>query len=150
MATAGAYCLGRLKHQTNISETATGRLCPIKLAEWLTTVEPDLPLLETSMSIGATERVAARLMAVRMPEAIVKERRRVARKNAQTKGYTPSQAHLTLMAWNLCMTNVPPTRWRTATIVHVYPLRWPIERMFKSWKSSLHLASLTTQKEDST
>ena len=56
------------------------------------------------MSIGATERVAARLMAVRMPEAIVKERRRVARKNAQTKGYTPSQAHLTLMAWNLCMT----------------------------------------------
>ncbi len=42
------------------------------------------------MSIGATERVAARLMAVRMPEAIVKERRRVARKNAQTKGYTPS------------------------------------------------------------
>jgi Transposase DDE domain len=150
IATVGASFLCRLNHQTNIYETATGRLCPIKLAEWLTTVEPDLPRLETAISLGATARVAARLIAVRMPEAMVNERRRVARKNAQKKGYTPSQAHLTLMAWNLFMTNVPPTIGQTATIVHVYPLRWPIELMFKSWKSDIHLASLTTKKEDST
>jgi Transposase DDE domain len=150
LATVGAYFLCRLNHQTNIYETATGRLCPINLAELLPTVEHDIPLLEISISIGATERVAARLIAVRMPEAIVNERRRVARKNAKKKGYTPSQAHLTLMAWNLFITNVPPTIWPTATIVHVYPLRWQIELIFKSWKSYLHLASLTTQKEDST
>lgn len=39
--------------------------------------------------IGASEHVAARLMAVRMPEAIVNARRRI--------------------AWNLLITNVPPT-----------------------------------------
>ena len=85
-----------------------------------------------------------------MPEVIVNERRRIARKNAKKKGDTPSQAHLTLLAWNLFITNVPPTIWKTATIVHVYPLRWQIELIFKSWKSALHLASLTTKKEDST
>ena len=85
-----------------------------------------------------------------MPEAIVNERRRIARKNAKKKGYTPSQAHLTLMAWNLFITNVPPTIWKTETVVNVYPLRWQIELIFKSWKSYLHLASLTTKKEDST
>jgi Transposase DDE domain len=150
IALVGAYFLCRLNHQTNIYETATGRLGPIKLAEVLTAVAHDIPLLETSIFIGATERVAARLIAVRMPEAIVNERRRMARKNAKKKGYTPSQAHLTLMAWNLFITNVPPAIWPTATIVYVYPLRWQIELIFKSWKSYLHLASLTTKKEDPT
>jgi len=150
IATAGAYCFCRLNHPTNICQTVAGRLCPMKLAEFLTTVEHDRPLLEKSISLGATERVAARLMAVRRPEAIVNKRRRIARKNASKKGYTPSQAHLTLMAWHLFMTHVPPTIGNTATIVKVYPLRWQIERIFKSWKSSLHVASITTHKEDST
>lgn len=135
MATVGAYFLCRLNHQTNIYATATGRLGPLTLAEWLTTVAHDIPLRETAIFLGATERVATRLMAVRMPEAIVNERRRVAKKNAKKKGSTPSPAHLTLMAWNLFITNVPPTIWPTATIVHVSPLRWQIELIFKSWKS---------------
>jgi hypothetical protein len=101
IATAGAYCFCRLNHQTNIYQTVAGRLCPMKLAEFLTTVEHDCPLLEKSIYLGATKRVAARLMAVRRPEAIVNKRRRIARKNAQKKGYTPSQAHLTLMSWHL-------------------------------------------------
>ena len=100
--------------------------------------------------IGATERVAARLIAVRMPEAVVNARRRIARKNAKKKGDTPSQAPLTLLAWNLFIPKVPPTIWTTATVPKVYPIRWKIELIFKSWKSSLHLAALTTTKEDST
>jgi Transposase DDE domain len=135
MATAGAYFFCRLNPQTHIDKTVAGRLCPMKLAEFLTTVEHELPRRENSIYIGATERVASRLTAVRMPEAIVNTRRRIARKNAQKNGYTPSQAHLTLMAWNLFLTNVPPTIWNTATIVQVYPLRWQIERSFKSWQS---------------
>jgi hypothetical protein len=150
LATVGAYFFCRLNHQTNLYKPVAGRWCPVKLAELLTTIEHDLALLETSIYMGATEHVASRLIAVRMPEAIVNERRRLARKKAQKKGYTPSHAHLTLMAWNLFVTNVPPTIWNTATIVKVYPLRWQIELIFKSWKSSLHVASITTKKEDST
>ncbi len=123
---------------------------PVKLAAVLLTVALDLLLLEQAIFIGATERVASRLIAVRMPEAIVNARRRIARKNAKTKGDTPSQAHLTLLAWNLFITNVPPTIWTTATVPKVYPIRWQIELIFKSWKSYLHLAALTTTKEDST
>ena len=36
IATAGAYFFCRLNHQTNIYETAAGRLCPVKLAGFLT------------------------------------------------------------------------------------------------------------------
>jgi hypothetical protein len=150
LATAGAYFCCRLNHQTNMYETVAGRVEPVKLAACLLTVAPDLLLLEQAIFIGATERVASRLIAVRMPEAIVNARRRIARKNAKKKGYTPSQAHLALMAWNLFITNVPPTIWTTATVTKVYPIRWQIELIFKSWKSSLHFAALTTTKEDST
>ena len=115
---------------------AAGQWQPLVLARWLATVEGQL--LERPICLGAKERVAARLIASRVPEAIVNERRRKARKNAKKKGDTPSQAHLTLLAWNLFITNVPPTIWKTETVLKVYPLRWQIELIFKSWKSYLY------------
>ena len=78
MATAGAYFCCRLNHQTNRYETVAGRGCPVQLAEFLTAVKGDLLLLEKAIASGTTERVAARLIAVRMPEAIVNARRRMA------------------------------------------------------------------------
>jgi hypothetical protein len=128
--------------------TAGGQWQPLALASGRATVEAQL--LERPIVLGEKERVAARLIASRVPEAIVNERRRNARKNAQKKGDTPSQAHLTLLAWHLFLTNVPPTIWKTETVLKVYPLRWQIERIFKSWKSYLHWAALTTTKEDPT
>jgi hypothetical protein len=149
LATAGAYFCWRLNHQTNIYATGAGRVEPVSLEAYLLTGAPDRLLLEKAIGIGATARVASRLIAVRMPEAVVNARRRMAHKNAQKKGDTPSQAHLTLMAWNLFLPNVPSTGWTTATGPKVDPMRWQIERIFKSWKRSLHLAALTTTKEDS-
>ncbi len=138
LATAGAYVCCRLTHQTHMYETGAGRVDPLHLEAFILTVAPDLLLLEKAIFIGATERVASRLIAVRMPEAVVHARRRIARKNAKQKGDTPAQAHLTLMAWHLFIPNVPPTIWTTATVTKVYPMRWQIDRIFTSWKSSLH------------
>ena len=149
IATAGAYFCCRLNHQPNMYETVAGRVDPVSLEAYLLTVAPDRLLLEKAIFIGATARVASRLMAVRMPEAVVNARRRIAHKNAKKKGDTPSQAHLTLMAWHLFIPNVPSTIWTTATVPKVSPMRWQIERIFQSWQSSLHLAALTTTKEDS-
>jgi hypothetical protein len=150
IATAGAYFFCRLQHQTNLYETIAGHVCPVNLAGFLTTVEQEIPLLEKAISLGTQECVASRLIAVHTPEAIVNERRSIARQHAKKKGYTPSQSHLELLAWNLFITNVPHTLWKTATVVNVYPLRWPIALIFKSWKSYLHFASLKTKQEDST
>ena len=148
IAEAGAYFLSRLNHQTNIYETVAGRLTPIALVSFLKTVKGHT--VENDIFIGAKDQVGARLIACRVPETSVNERRRKARKNAKKKGYTPSQAHLTLLAWNLFITNVPCTIWKTETVIKVYPLRWQIELIFKSWKSYLHLASINTKKADPT
>ena len=114
-------------------EAVAERLSPLVLARRLATVKS--PLLEQPLLSGAKEPVAARLMAARVPAAVVNARRRMARKNAKKKGDTPSHAHVTLLAWNLFSTNVPETIWQTATVLTGYPLRWPVELMFKSWKS---------------
>ena len=39
---------------------------------------------------------------------------------------------------------------KTDTIGKVYPIRWQVELIFKSWKSYLHLASIKTKKADPT
>lgn len=102
------------------------------------------------MFLGAQERVATRLIAVRMPEAVVNERQRKARRNAKKRGQTPSQAHLTLLTWTLFITNVPDTVWPPQTIGKVSSLRWQVELVFKAWKSPLHLATLPTTTVTST
>ena len=148
IAAAGAYFLTRLNHQTTLLHTVSGHVQPLALPSWLATVAGDST--EHAIFLGAKERVACRLVAYRMPECIVNERRRLAKKKAKKKGYTPSKAHLALLAWNLFITNVPHTIWQTATIRKVYPIRWQVELIFKSWKSYLHLASIKTKKVNPT
>src|SRR6516164_8973475 len=99
IADAGAYFLSRLNHQTTILHAKAGCLQPLELAAWLPTVVG--PCIETPIFLGAQERVACRLVASRVPEPLVNARRRSANKKAKKKGYTPSKAHLTLLAWNL-------------------------------------------------
>jgi Transposase DDE domain len=148
IAAAGAYFLSRLNHQTTLLHTAAGHLHPLDLASFLHTVAGHRT--EHPIFLGAKEQVACRLVAYRVPEPIVNARRRIAKKKAKKKGYTPSQAHLALLAGNLFITNVPYTIWKTDTIRKVYPMRWQVELIFKSWKSYLHLASIKTKKDDST
>jgi hypothetical protein len=148
IAEAGAYFLSRLNHQTTLLHMHAERLQPLELASWLTTVPSNC--IEKPLFLGAKEQVPCRLVASRVPESVVNERRRSAKKKAKKKGYTPSKAHLTLLAWNLFITNVPHTIWKAEAVIKVYPLRWQIELIFKSWKSYLHLASIKTKKADST
>src|SRR5262245_24680997 len=148
IAAAQAYFLSRLNHQATLREVVGGRQQALNLATSL--ARDPQPLVEKAVVLGAYERVPARLIAVRMPEAIVNERRRQARAVAKKQGYTPSQAHLTLMAWNLFLTNVPATVWPPKTVGIAYSLRWQVELVFRAWKSGLHLATVTTTTKHST
>ena len=94
IAMAHAYFLSRLNHQTTMLALVDGRRQPLDLPRSL--ARETRSLLEKPVLLGARERVAARLIAVRMPDTIVNARRRQARAVAKKRGYTPSQAHLIL------------------------------------------------------
>jgi hypothetical protein len=140
--------LSRLYPPRTRGEVIGGRTQALDLARSL--AHETRAVLEKSVVLGARERIATRLIAVRMPEASVKERRRQARAGAKKRGSTPSQAHRTLLAWNLFITNVPATVGPSQTVGIASSLRWQVERVFKSCKSHLHLATLTTTTKNST
>jgi Transposase DDE domain len=94
MAAAGAYFLTRLNHQANLFVEVNGHLAPFDVASFLKTMEGHL--IEKQISLGAIDLVAARLIASRVPDQVVNERRRAAKKRAKKKGYTPSNTHLEL------------------------------------------------------
>jgi hypothetical protein len=148
IAAAQAYFLSRLNHQATLREVVGGRQQALDLAPSL--ARETRPVIEKAVVLGAYDRVPARLIASRMPEAIVNERRRQAYAVAKKRGYTPSQAYLTLLAWNLFLTNVPPTVWSAKTVGIAYALRWQVELVFRGWKSGMHVATLTTTTKYST
>ena len=148
LAEAEAYFLTRLNHQTALYKPVGGRLQRVELVRMLRGVAG--PLRESPVYLGAREHVPVRLVAARVPDAIVNERRRKARVKAKKRGYTPSRAHLILLAWNLFITNVPTTVWTPTTVCRAYSLRWQAELVFKSWKSDLHLATVPTKTQEPT
>src|SRR5215475_4338776 len=148
LVAAQAYFLSRLNPQATVREVVGGRHQTLELAKSLA-ADPR-SVIEKAIVLGAYERIPTRLIAVRMPEAIVNERRRQAHAAAKKAGYTPSQVHLTLLAWNLFITNVPATVWSPTTGAVAYSLRWQVELVFRAWKSGVHLATLTTPTKYST
>lgn len=145
---ANAYFLSRLNPQATVHEVVGGRQQALDLATSLA-ADPR-SVIEKAIVLGASARIPTRLIAVRMPEAIVNQRRRQAHVAAKKAGDTPSQAYLTLMAWNLFITNVPATVWSPKTVAVAYRLRWQVELVFRGWKSGLYLATLTTTTKSST
>jgi hypothetical protein len=136
IAAAQAYFLSRLNHHTTLHEVVGGRAQALDLARSL--AHEPRAVLEKTVVLGARDRIAARLIAARMPEAIVTERRRQAHAAAKKRGYSPSQAHLTLLAWDLFITNVPATVWPPQTVGIAYSFRWQVELVCKTWKRGLH------------
>src|SRR5262249_42731362 len=95
LTAAHAYFLSRLNHQATLREVVGCRHHPLDLASGL--ARETRLLVEKAVVLGAYDPVPARLIAVRMPETSVNERRRQAHAVAKKRGYTPSQTHLTLM-----------------------------------------------------
>ena len=147
IASVHAYFLSRLNHKVNIYEGIASHLPALDFVNLLKATTAGI--IEKQIFIGTKERISCRLIAVRVPDQVVNQRRRAARKTAKKRGYTPSKSHLALLGWNLFITNVPCEIWSSETVVKVYPIRWQIELIFKSWKSCCHLAAINTKKKES-
>jgi hypothetical protein len=136
MSGLGISFLSRYRHDLNLYDPQTGEVFDL-LARLRISRSLDLPLL-----LG-TECVPVRLVALPVPEEVANRRRQKAKASAQRRRRSPpGQEHLSLMDWNLFVTNVPVSIWPPKALVAVYRLRWRIEIIFKNWKSHLGLHQL--------
>jgi len=130
----GVFWLSRLQTQSAVYEP-TGQRCD--LLELLTaqpTAASDL-----AVTLGATMRLPARLLAIRVPQEVADTRRRRLREAARQKGRQVSARCLALAAWTLLVTNVPPNQLTLREALVLARVRWQVELLFKLWKSHGHI-----------
>src|SRR5919202_5133717 len=101
--------------------------------------QPERTLLATLEALGAVAqwdgpvvvgkggRLAARLLACRVPQEVADQRRRRIRAAAKDKGRAPAKAALALADWNVLITNVPVTLLSLEEALVLMRLRWQIE-----------------------
>jgi hypothetical protein len=140
LATEGAFWISRWQQGTVVFD-ADGR--PLDLLEALRRHPGDGPL-DIPILLGAAERLACRLIALRVPQELADRRRQKAYEKARKHGRVPSPEHLAWCDWTILVTNcsVDVLTWKE--VVVLYRIRWQIELMFKLWKSQNHLAANRT------
>jgi len=134
----GAYFVSRCQSQTALYELESG--LAIDLAGFLgqtTEHEVDLPCV-----LGRKHLLTVRLVARRLTKKAADKRRRKARKKAREQKTSCSEAYLTLLGWQIMITNLPTTDYPPDLVFALYDLRWQIELLFKTWKSQLRIARI--------
>jgi len=123
------YWLTRMKARTLILSEDGQQL---HIEEWLARQTQDH--IDLAIALGA-KGLPCRLIARHVSPQTAQKQRRKIRREARLKGQAVSQARLALADWELCVTNVPPTRLSFEEVFILLGVRWQIELLFKLWKS---------------
>jgi len=126
LGAADGYWLSRLHFTTAVYDAAGRRweVLDLLAAQGISMV--DLPV-----TLGAQQRLAARLLAVRVPQEVADQRRRRLRATARDRGRSPSAALLAWCDWTLLVTNVPPDLLSLREALVLIRARWQVELLFK-------------------
>jgi hypothetical protein len=134
----GAWYLSRLSKGIEVYLEAQAQAEALDLVAYFDKHYPDDDVIDVPVYLGQ-ERVACRLLAYRLPEPVVAERRRKAWEEARKKGRTLTQDYLNWLTFGFYITNVTQEVLPAKVVRIVYGLRWQVELMFKNWKSLLNI-----------
>ena len=131
-----AYFLSRLPKSCGIYLDDSPDAEAVDIARLIDYHYPHQAVMELEVYLGK-EKFPCRLVAYRLPESVVNERRRKAYQAARKKSRKPTDEYLSWLRFSFYVTNVPLSIWATEVIGTIYRLRWQIELIFKEWKSLL-------------
>jgi len=130
----GAFFLSRLHAQTVVFDQDGNRLDLIRMLQGLTVTQLDMLI-----HMGTAHRLAARMLALRVPQEVADERRRRLNLEARRKGQTVSKTRLALADWTIYVTNAPSELLSLPEALTLARVRWQIELLFKLWKQHGHV-----------
>lgn len=136
---ADAYWISRLQHGTKVFDAAGEHL---DLRSFLRK-RGESGLVDAMVVLGEQDRLACRLIAVRVPAEVASRRRQKVCEKARNHGREPSQEYLELQEWTIFVTNCDAELLTWKEVV-LYRARWQIELLFKLWKSHNRMAALET------
>lgn len=136
--TKDAWFLSRLSSSVAVYAAAEAAAPAVVLVDHVLQHAGQATVGDLAVYLGP-RRLPCRLLAYRLPEEVVEQRRRQAHETARKKGRTPTQAYLHWLQYGWYITNVSAAVWPAEIVATVYRIRWQIELLFKQWKSLLHL-----------
>jgi hypothetical protein len=142
ITTKEAWFLSRLSSSVAVYASTAASAPALALVDHVQSHAAQQAVVDLAVYLGP-RRLPCRLLAYRLPEEVVEQRRRSAYETARKKGRTPTAAYLHWLQYGWYITNVSAAVWTAEVVATVYRIRWQIELLFKQWKSLLHLHVLT-------
>jgi hypothetical protein len=136
-----AYFLSRLPKSCGVYLSEESDAKVVEIFRYLDKYYPHGAVVSLDVYLGK-DKFPCRLVAYRLPESVVNERRRKAYQAAHKKSRKPTKEYLSWLRFSFYITNVPLNVWATEVIGTIYRIRWQIELMFKQWKSLLRIDCL--------
>lgn len=136
----GGFFVNRFNNQVNIWQVVNGEHVKLKLEDILHKQRGNSVEIEVIIRGSKKEEyLKVRLIAFRIPEETANMRRKRLYEQAKKKGYTPRKKSLRLCDWSIFVTNASEELLPGEMIRSIYRIRWCIELIFKSWKSTLRI-----------
>lgn len=89
------------------------------------------------------KKIKTRIVVLKLPDEIVNQKLRKARREAQRARKTLSQLSIALLSYTILITNVGVDLINYEEILSLYKVRWRIELLFKEWKSQLKIKNIS-------
>lgn len=129
-----AYFISRLKPKTTIYELKGGKYIRLEINELYDELKKSKKAcLEKQVHIGP-KKLPVRLVVELLPDKVVEERLRKAKKQAVKKGRNVSSQYKSFARLNLFITNLSKKDLPIDQVHKLYRLRWQVELVFKTWK----------------
>ena len=106
------------------------------LADFLAQYPTDV--VDVPIELSA-QRLACRLIAVRVADTVTQQRRARAKDEARQRPHNLRSTTLDLCGWTILVTNLHPEQLTVEEALTLLRLRWQIELLFKLWKQILRV-----------
>lgn len=142
----GAFFLNRLPVQAIV------HTCDGKLIDWSGIdrkfKKNGIASLDIDVKVYQSEPIACRMVVERVGDQVYRNRIKHAERRARTHGFHLSEKHRVRCRYNTFITNVERSVLPLEKIRKAYHLRWQIEIVFKTWKSSLEINKIKKVKKE--
>jgi len=122
----GAWDLSRFSKGVEVYLESPAQAGAVVLVDSLQQHYPDDAAIDLPVSLGPA-RLPCRLLAYRLPDDVVQQRRCKALEEARKKGRVLTQEYLNWLAFGFYVTNVSQQVWSSKVVGTVYRLRWQVE-----------------------
>ena len=133
------YWLSRYKLGTKVYDGSGTELI---LSQWLPRQIGQT--VDCPVRLGASKQLPCRLVAERVPLAVVQQRHERLRETARQNQTTVSQQALNMAHWTIYVCHIPLRLLATCEVFILGRYRWQIELLFKLWKSDLQVDTWTS------